>query len=96
MSYTPVTGTVTLYPWAFDPVGIQSVQIFLDSSLIGTATGGFSRPDVVMAYPLAPLNCGYQFVFSPAPYSKGAHSLTAVATDNSQIATTLQAPIVIN
>jgi hypothetical protein len=93
---TPVTGTVTFYPWAFDPVGVQSVQIFLDGSLIGTATGGFARPDVVTAYPLAPLNCGYQFVFNSTLYSQGAHTLTAVATDNSQITTTLQAPIVIN
>jgi hypothetical protein len=93
---TAFAGTVTFYPWAFDPVGVQSVQIFLDGTLIGTATGGFPRPDVVMVYPSATLNCGYQFVFNSALYSKGAHTLTAVATDNSQITTTLQAAIVIS
>ncbi len=93
---TPVTGSVTLYPWAFDPTGIRSVQILLDGTPIGTATGGFARPDIVAVYPSAPLDCGYQFVFNSALYSHGAHTLTAVVTDNSQITTILQAPIVIS
>ncbi len=93
---TAITGSVTLAPWAFDPVGVQSVRILLDGTLIGTATGGFPRPDVVSVYPAAPLNCGYQFVFNATLYSHGAHMLTAVITDNSQITTTLQAPIVIS
>jgi Bacterial Ig-like domain (group 2) len=93
---TAITGTFTLYPWAFDPVGIQSVRILLDGKLLGIATGGFPRPDIVAAFPKAPLDCGYQFVFDSTLYSKGAHTLTAVVTDNSQITTTLQAPIVIS
>jgi len=92
----PITGTVTVYPWAFDPVGIKSVQIFLDGALLGTATGGFPRPDVVAVYPQAPLNCGYQFLFDSTIYSKGTHTLTAVVTDNVQITMTLSAPIVIS
>ena len=93
---TPVTGSVTLYPWAFDPTGIRSVQILLDGTPIGTATGGFPRPDIVAVYPAAPLNCGYQFVFNSTLFSHGAHTLTAIVTDNAQITTTLQAPIIIS
>ncbi len=92
----PIAGTVTFYPWAFDPAGIKSVQIFLDGALLGTATAGFARPDVVAVYPQAPLDCGYQFLFDSTLYSKGAHTLTAVVTDDVQITTTLAAPIVIS
>lgn len=44
-------GTITLYGWYLDPVGIQKVEVYIDGVYHGRANMGGSREDVYKVYP---------------------------------------------
>lgn len=44
-------GTISLYGWYLDPVGIQKVEIYIDDVYHGLANMGGSREDVYQAFP---------------------------------------------
>jgi hypothetical protein len=84
-----VSGTVMVSGWVVDNgtvVGtpIVSVQVKLDTIIIGTAAYGLSRPDVCAVYvgrPGCP-NVGYSFPWNTSGgLGPGVHILTVTATD---------------
>jgi hypothetical protein len=85
----------TLYVggWAADYTDngpAKSVQIFIDGSLLGTASLGYSRPDVAAYYNNNNwTNSGYEYFTSVSALGQGTHSITAVAKDSQGNTTTL-------
>jgi hypothetical protein len=70
--------------WAIDNVALASVQILVDGVAIATPPLNVNRPDVVAAYPnLAPLQCGWSFLFDSTKLTDGTHTITANLTDTS-------------
>jgi hypothetical protein len=84
-----VSGTVTISGWALDNASvvgtaISSVQVKVDGSVVGTATYGFSRPDVCAVYPGRPgcPNVGFSYSLDTSRLSTGTHTITVIATDS--------------
>ncbi|HEY6823655.1 MAG TPA: Ig-like domain-containing protein, partial [Steroidobacteraceae bacterium] len=84
----PAPGTVisgvsaSVAGWAFDNVGVDSVLVYVDGALRGTATLGGSRPDVAAAYPhIAPNDSGWNYALDTTALSNGPHSLVVHARD---------------
>jgi 3-hydroxymyristoyl/3-hydroxydecanoyl-(acyl carrier protein) dehydratase len=84
-----VSGTVTVFGWAIDnsaAVGtaINSVQVKVDGTVVGTATYGASRPDVCAVYPGRPgcPNVGYSISLDTSTWTPGIHTITVTATDS--------------
>jgi len=69
--------------WTIDNVAVSSVEIFVDSVLIGNAPLTIDRPDVVAAFPNAPLQCGWSFRLDSTTLTNGAHTITVEAADTS-------------
>jgi hypothetical protein len=78
-----ISGTsASVAGWAFDNVGVDSVQVYVDGVLRGTATLGGSRPDVAAAYPyVAPDNSGWSYALDTTALSNGPHSLSVHVRD---------------
>ena len=78
-----ISGTnVSVAGWTFDNVGVDSVQVYVDGLLSGTATLGDSRPDVAAAYPhLAPVDSGWSYTLDTTVLANGPHSLVVHARD---------------
>jgi len=102
-----VSGIVTVSGWAVDNASvvgtaINSVQVKVDGSVVGTATYGSSRSDVCAAYPGRPgcPNVGYSFSLNTSTLSAGTHTITVTATDSdgtpdsgsSSVTVTVQTP----
>ena len=81
--------------WAADKEDgspVNHVAILIDGNSIGNATIGLSRPDVASAYGnSAYTNSGYQLTYNIGMLSVGSHTVTAVAYDSANVATTLNA-----
>jgi hypothetical protein len=63
---------------------LNSVQVKVDGTVMGTATYGSSRPDVYAAYPGRPgcPNVGYFYSLNTSTLSVGSHTITLTATDS--------------
>jgi hypothetical protein len=70
-------GTASLWGWAFDNIGVNRVEIRVDSTSFGNATLGGSRPDIPNAYPNAISNAGWHFSLNTKKISDGQHTITA-------------------
>jgi Bacterial Ig domain len=84
-----VSGTVAVSGWALDNssvvgTAISSVQVKVDGTVVGTATYGFSRPDVcaVLAGRPGCPNVGYSYSLDTSSLSPGSHTITVTATDS--------------
>ena len=57
---------------------INSVQVKVDGTVVGTATYGFSRPDVCAVYPgrTGCPNVGYSYSLNTSALSVGSHTIT--------------------
>ena len=80
-----VAGQFAINGWAIGGNGpIQSVTLSLDGAVLGQASYGSSRGDVLAAYPGNPdgSNCGWTSLLSTLNLSNGSHSLTATAVDS--------------
>jgi hypothetical protein len=73
--------------WAADPhdgAPVDHVQILIDGNVVGNATLGLFRWDVV-GYPRA----GWTFSYAASSLSTGTHTITAVAFDSLSLSTSL-------
>ena len=84
-----VSGTVTVVGWAIDnkaAVGtaINTIQVLVDGSAVGTATYGISRSDVCTAYPNRPgcPDVGYSYQLNTGTLTPGSHTITVSATNS--------------
>lgn len=77
-------GTVLTTGWALDWEGINRVQVFVDGFEFGTATFGFTRPEVTFFYPGFPESPapGWQFQLDTTHLSNGQHFIEVFATDD--------------
>jgi hypothetical protein len=86
---TTVSGLIRVSGWAIDQnTAIQSVQIFVDGNLVGSAVlGGIpATPNVCNVY-AGWVGCpdghlGFSYMLNTAPFGNGAHILAAVATNS--------------
>jgi len=77
-------GITNVFGWALDGEGIFALEVWLDGNYVGNAAYGFSRPDVLSAYPGYPdsLAAGWLFLLDTSLTSDGLHHLQAVAVDD--------------
>jgi sugar lactone lactonase YvrE len=88
----PQTDSVFVSGWvadATDGAPLKNVKVYIDGNLAGTPILGIARPDVAAALNNpAYLDSGYQFYYSAATLSPGAHAVTVVAIDSGGRSTT--------
>jgi hypothetical protein len=72
---------VQISGWAIDNVAVSTVGIFVDGVLKGNAPLVINRPDVVAAYPNAPLQCGWTLSLDSTGLTNGTHTITVQVTD---------------
>jgi hypothetical protein len=77
-----LTANANIAGWAWALPGISSIDVFVDSTRIASATYGLSRPDLPTAQPGAPSNSGYQYSLDTAKFPNGSHFIIVKATDN--------------
>ncbi|MDQ1000803.1 beta-N-acetylglucosaminidase [Neobacillus niacini] len=76
-----VNGITSVRGWFLDGSGVDKVEVLVDGSIIGQAQYGFSRPDVLKAYPeYQNANAEYQFNLDTRKLSNGDHVITVQAT----------------
>jgi len=62
--------------WAVAGNSIAAVNVYVDGTMIGTATLGSARPDVAAAFPgIAPVDCGWQYALDTTTLSNGTHAV---------------------
>lgn len=77
-----LSGNASVSGWAFDNTSLSRVEILVDGAVVGTATYGQPRPDVVNVYPNISPNTGYTYALDTTRYPNGQHSITAKAIDS--------------
>jgi hypothetical protein len=100
-----VTGAVPISGWAVGGVAsaaVVSVQVFVDSLLIGNAVYGSPRPDVCVVYTgrSGCPNIGFTYLLNTSALPAGLHTIMVTATDvngnsyiSSYFTTILTAPL---
>ena len=85
----PVNGAVhsgigNLRGWAFNPLGVERIEIWIDGQFAFTAPSGGYRPDVGEAFPelLGAVNSGFSLAYGYSNLSPGEHMIEARAIDS--------------
>jgi hypothetical protein len=76
-----LSGVATVAGWAFDNMSVDRIDVLVDGLVVGAATRGQRRPDVVAEFPGAPPDSGYRYALNTLAYSDGAHTLSANVYD---------------
>lgn len=96
VSNQQLSGTFRMAGWAFDETAVARVDVYIDRTLVGTATYGIPRPDVAQDWPNAPANVGFTFSLNTALFSNGNHTVQIRATDtNGNVAVLPDVPVTI-
>jgi hypothetical protein len=83
-----ITSVYQFSGWAYDPQGVQRVEIALDGPVVarsddGTATYGILRPDVPVADPRVPTsNVGWTCLLDTTKMGDGLHEVAVYVWDN--------------
>ena len=86
-----LSGIIPISGWCLDGNGVSSIDILIDDKVIGTASYGVTRKDVMTVFPIYKNeNCGYAYQLNTKSLSNGKHTLTLRETGGSGIKTTLQ------
>lgn len=92
-----VSGITNVRGWYLDGSGVSKVEVLLDGNIIGTATYGIYRPDVLNAYPeYFNANGEFQFSLDTFSFPDGQHTLTVRETGNNGKNSSISANIVIS
>jgi len=103
---TPLNGAVsgdnkdiTVSGWALNWSGVKEVDVYQDNGQTATAVvgTGISRPDVAKAYPGYPDNgtSGYSVTLPIGNFTRGTHTITAVAVGNDGTTSTVMHTITV-
>jgi fibronectin type 3 domain-containing protein len=80
----------TISGWFLDPRGVAKIEVLIDDVVVGEATYGLSRPDVMNVYPAYNNNnSGFSYVLDLKNVSQGTHSIKIRETGNDGKQTTL-------
>lgn len=79
-----IEDTLSFSGWSVDQSGVKEVEVYLDSSLLGKAQAGISRPEIGTANPDYKDSAlsGFSFSASTASVSTGSHTLTVKSIAN--------------
>lgn len=89
-SGTTLHGSADVGGWAWAVSGIASIEVFVDSTLIASATYGLPRPDVSSAWPGAPSDTGYNYTLDTTKIPNGSHTIIVKVIDMAGKVATLQ------
>lgn len=81
-SVTMINNTdINVRGWAIDSSGINNVNIYFDNNLLGNATIGQARPDIIKVFPNYPEadTSGYSYVIDVNKVNAGIHNLKVEA-----------------
>lgn len=88
---------INVFGWVLNPSGVKQVNIWVDSTLSGTATIGDSRPDVAKVYPqYENSKSGYHYTLDANKLSGGNHTITVQAIGNDGTVGQINSSIYIN
>jgi beta-N-acetylglucosaminidase len=91
-----VKGETVVSGWFLDMSGVAKIDVFIDSTFMGTASYGGARPDVLNAYPdYQNGSSGFQLKVSTLQFADGKHTLTVKETGNNGSTTTLSSTLYI-
>ena len=95
---SPLQGAaVSLQGWVWSLVGISTIDVFVDSNKVGSATYGIAEPGVATVFPGAPTNVGFQYLLDTMQFTNGNHTIIVKATDvNGNVATFATAQVSIS
>jgi hypothetical protein len=79
-----VKGGITISGWAVDNVAVQGVTVAADGGPAFAAAFNVARPDIVAAFPWAPLMSGFTVSLDTRTLTNGPHTLTVTASDAAQ------------
>jgi hypothetical protein len=86
------SGSLLLHGWMADPqdgAPLSNVKVYIDGTLIGTPTLGYSRADIAKAFGNAYLHSGFRLIHSASSLAVGTHQVTVIAIDSGGRSTTL-------
>lgn len=103
LAYDGTTKAIVVYTsdnllvsgWALDAQSaVSKVEVLIDGNVVGNATLGIARPDIVAAFDnSAYLDSGWNFTYAASGLTTGTHTVTAIAFDSANNPTTLVTPI---
>ena len=78
------SGISNVRGWAVAPAGMQKIELYLDSQLLGNIPLGGKRADVGAAYPSYPgsADSGFAMAYNYSNLAAGSHTLAVRAYDN--------------
>jgi alpha-tubulin suppressor-like RCC1 family protein len=72
-----ISGNYTISGWALDGSGVSKIEVLIDNSIVGEATYGFSRSDVLAVFPEYNNSmAGYRYFLNTMSLSEGKHTIT--------------------
>src|SRR5262249_45620341 len=91
----PFCGILEIRGWALALDGVRSVEIYCDTTLLGTAAIGLRRRDVFEIFPhiRASRRSGFQYVLDTTRIANGPHELTILGRTTKGRMARLSAPI---
>jgi hypothetical protein len=84
--------SLLVHGWVVDPqdgAPVSNVKVYVDGTVIGTPTLGFSRTDIAKAYGNNYLHSGFRLLYPAKSLTTGTHQVTVVATDSGGRSTTI-------
>lgn len=90
ISNSSINGITNVRGWFLDASGVSKVEVFVDGKIMGQATYGLSRPDVLKVLPAYQNgNAGYEFSLDTRKLTNGTHVITVRGTGNNGTITEL-------
>jgi hypothetical protein len=90
MKDTKVKGTFNVSGWFLDGAGISKIEVMVDGNVVGDATYGLSRPDILSAFPdYNNGNSGFKYSIDSTNLAEGQHTITVKAYNSLNETTSL-------
>lgn len=77
-----ISGITRVSGWVYDSTGVTKVEVLVDGKVVGEASYGAPRPDVVAVYPDYDANTGFSYDLDTTLLQSGSHVITVRSTGN--------------